>query len=79
MQPKVSDLGAQDPEARNSPVAWETDEDMETLREAVPGEPICYFNGQAYEHDTVIKSGAVLLRCDHGLWVPAGSSDTDNP
>lgn len=79
MNPKLLDLGVQDPEAKNSPVAWEGDEDTDTLRESIPGEPVCFFNDQAYDHKTVIKSGTVLLRCDYGLWVPAGPSDPDNP
>jgi len=79
MNSKILDLGVQDPEARNSPVAWEIDEDTETLRESIPGDPVCLFNDQAYDHNTVIKSGTVLLRCDYGLWVPAGPSDPENP
>jgi hypothetical protein len=79
MTQQVRDLGAQDPELRNSPVAWESEEDTETLRESVPGEPTCFFNGSAYGQNTVIKSGSTLLRCDYGLWVPAGPSDPSNP
>ncbi len=79
MNPKIPDLGVQDPEAHNSPVAWEEDEDTDTLRETLPGDPVCYFNDQAFEHDAVVKAGTVLLRCDRGLWVPAGPSDPDNP
>lgn len=79
MNSKILDLGVQDPEARNSPVAWESDENTETLRESIPGDPVCFFNDQAYDHNTVIKSGTVLLRCDYGLWVPAGPSDPENP
>jgi hypothetical protein len=76
---KTLDLGAQDPERRNSPIASESDEDTEVLRESVPEEPFCYFNDRAYPQDTVIKSGTGLLRCDQGVWIPAGPSDPDNP
>lgn len=79
MNPKTQQLGAQDPELKNSPVAWETDEDTETLRESIPEEPICYFNDQSYAHGTVVSSGDVRLRCDYGLWVPAGPTDPINP
>jgi hypothetical protein len=79
MNPKTQQLGAQDPELKNSPVAWESDEDTEALRESIPEEPVCYFNDRAYAHDTVVGSGDVLLRCDHGLWVPAGPADPLNP
>ena len=79
MASKTLNLGAPDPERKNSPIAWEMEEDPETLREGVPEEPVCYFNDQAYADATVIKSGAVLLRCDRGVWVPAAASDPDNP
>lgn len=70
----TEDLGAQDPELKNSPVAWETDEDTETLRETMPEEPACYFNDAAYEHGSVIRSGTTLLRCEYGIWIPSGSA-----
>jgi hypothetical protein len=76
---RTLDLGAQDPELRNSPIADEGDEDTEALRETLPDAPACYFNGVAYSHGTIIKSGADALRCEHGLWVRAGPSDPDNP
>jgi hypothetical protein len=79
MTEQVPELGAQDPELRNSPVAWETDEETDTLREMLPGDPVCYFNNAAYAHGTVIKSATTLLRCDYGLWIPAGPSDPVNP
>ena len=73
-------LGAQDPERKNSPVAWESDEDIETLRESMPDEePTCFFNDGAYTHGTVVGSGSVLLRCDNGVWVPAGPAESGKP
>jgi hypothetical protein len=79
MNDRTLDLGAQDPELRNSPVAWEGDEDTDALRELSPGEPVCYFNDVAYEKGTVVKAGDVLLRCSYGLWLPLASADPDNP
>ena len=79
MHEKTQHLGAQDPELKNSPVAWEADEDTETLRESIPGDPVCFFNDLAFAHGTIVGSGDVLLRCDHGLWVPAGPGDPSNP
>jgi len=76
MDASLVDVGAQDSELKNSPVAWESDEDSESLRAVEPGEPVCFFNGQAYDHDTVVKCGPELLRCDHGIWYPVGPSDT---
>lgn len=79
MSDGILDLGAQDPELRNSPIAWEGDEETETLRESVPGEAVCFFNGTAYEQGTLVKSGGSILRCQYGLWIEAGPSDPDNP
>lgn len=72
MKPSTPRLGTQDPERKNSPIAWESDEDIETLREALPDEPICFFNDAEYADGTIVESGSVLLRCERGVWVPAG-------
>jgi hypothetical protein len=79
MNARAEQLGAVDPERKTSPVAWEADEDTEVLRESVPDAAVCYFNDLAYAHGTTVKSGSVLLRCDHGLWLPAGPVDETNP
>jgi hypothetical protein len=79
MTKSAPQLGAPDPDRKTSPVAWETDEDTETLRESVPDEAICYFNDSAYRNGTMIESGSVLLRCERGIWVPAGPAETAKP
>jgi hypothetical protein len=79
MNERTQQLGAPDPERKNSPVAWEADEDTEALRELIPDEAACFFNDVAFDHDTVVKSGSVLLRCDHGLWLPAGVTEDSKP
>jgi len=75
----LPDLGAQDPERRNSPVAEEGDDDSDVLRQAIPGEPFCCFNDTDFPHGAYIRTGTVILRCDRGIWVPVGPSDPDNP
>ena len=70
MAQRPADLGTQDPELKNSPVAWETDEDTEALRESVAGDALCYFNGRTFTHGEMIRSGMTVLRCDHGSWIP---------
>jgi hypothetical protein len=79
MTKSAPQLGAPDPERKNSPVAWEADEDTEALREEVPDEAVCFFNDRPYEHGTVVKSGSTVLRCDHGLWLPAGPTSESKP
>jgi hypothetical protein len=71
----IRDVGAQDPELHNSPVAWELDEDTDALREELPGAPVCYFNDEIFDNGALVKSGAVRLRCDHGIWVPAENAE----
>jgi hypothetical protein len=79
MTDKTPQLGAQDPELKNSPILRDDDEEIETLREAVPDEPVCYYNASAYADGTLVRSGTALLRCDMGIWVPIGPADPDNP
>ena len=79
MTSETKQLGAADPERKNSPVAWEADDDTDALREEVPDEAVCFFNDRAYDHGTFIKSGSVVLRCDHGLWLPAGPTEDSEP
>jgi len=79
MDDKIIDLGAQDPELKNSPVAWESEEETDALREQAPGAPVCYFNDKPYDESVVVKSGDTLLRCNYGIWIPVASSDPDNP
>ncbi len=42
------DVGVPDPELNTSPIADETDEETEVLRQEVPGEPVCYFNNRSF-------------------------------
>ena len=72
-------VGAPDPELKNSPIALETDEDFEVMKQELPGEPVCFFNSKAYSHGVYVCSGDVLLRCDYGIWIRLGSCDPDNP
>jgi hypothetical protein len=72
-------VGAPDPELENSPIADESYEESEDLKQEMPGEPVCLFNGVTYPHGDFVQSGGSLLRCDYGIWVPSGPVDADNP
>jgi len=50
----IPHVGAQDPELRNSPIAEEEDEDNRRHPPAVPGEPVCFFNGAEYRHGAYV-------------------------
>jgi len=72
-------VGAPDPELRNSPIVEEAGEDYEVAAQALAEEPLCYFNGRAYRHDQFVCSGSELLRCARGVWLQEGTCDPDNP
>jgi hypothetical protein len=71
-------VGDQDPEKRNSPVTDENDELEYDLHESVEGLSSCFFNDKSYPDGSFVHSGVTLLRCDRGVWVVVGSSDSDN-
>lgn len=67
---RAPDVGAPDPELRNSPILdWEDQEFA--VSEATSG--MCYFNGQGYAVNDYVCSGNELLRCEaRGVWVRQG-------
>jgi hypothetical protein len=75
----VPQVGAPDPELRNSPVVEEVTEGPDDGPVDVAVKPQCYFNGKGYRHGEFVCSGSELLRCEHGVWVMEGSCDPDNP
>ncbi len=76
---QIRQVGAPDPELRNSPVADEASDEFEVLKQELPGDPFCYFNNRSYPHNSYVCSGETLLRCDYGIWVRQGGCDPDNP
>lgn len=66
-------VGAPDPEAKNSPIFDEDDNDYLSLDlELETG--VCYFNGETYQRGDYVCSGSELLRCEEkGVWVREGS------
>jgi hypothetical protein len=75
----IQDVGAQDPELRNSPIAEEALELDPTLSQEAPENSFCYFNGERFQDGTVVRSGTTMLRCERGVWFPSGPGDPDNP
>ena len=72
----IPHVGAQDPELRNSPIAEEEDEDTDVIRQQVPGEPVCWFNGSEFGHGSFVVSGTRLLQCNYGVWMESPAGDT---
>ena len=75
---RITEVGAPDPELRNSPIALEEDEDTDVVRQQLPGEPVCWFNGRDYRHGTFVKSGTRLLQCTRGVWVESAAEEPRN-
>ncbi len=70
----VPQVGAADPERRNSPVQSDPEQSFELLREQVGDEASgCYFNDLLYVEGEHVASGSTLLRCDHGVWLEVAS------
>lgn len=67
-------LGSPIPELKNSPVISNIEDERAMIEAQIPEERMCYFNDEIYEHGTFIKSNAITLECDRGVWVevPAG-------
>jgi len=76
----IPEVGPQEQELLNSPIADESDEDLGTLRQEIPDEAqYCYFNDQIFQDGEYVRSDGALMRCERGLWVPLGALDPENP
>lgn len=67
-------VGAPDPERKNSPIIDESEYDE---HEASPDleieEGVCYFNDEVFEIGQTVRSGNELLQCsERGVWVRKG-------
>lgn len=72
---RIPQVGAPDPELKNSPIFDEYDNDFLDLDlELEAG--ACYFNGRAYRIGEFVCSGNELLRCEEkGVWVREGACE----
>ena len=70
----VPEVGAPDPERRNSPIFDDESEEEEYMDlELESG--VCYFNDAVYRVGDYVSSGNELLRCvDPGVWIRTGTS-----
>jgi hypothetical protein len=67
-------VGALDPERRSSPIHSDPEQSFELLREQVGDDAAaCYFNDVRYAEGALVVSGSTRLRCEHGIWVEAGT------
>ena len=74
---EVPQVGAPDPESKNSPIFDETDNDYLSLDQDLES-GVCHFNGESYAIGKYVCSGDELLRCEErGIWVREGSCHKD--
>jgi hypothetical protein len=70
MTDHLPQLGAPDPELKNSPIV---DEEQEPSLDWELETGVCYFNDVAYPLGQCVLSGSEVLRCsDRGVWVRIG-------
>ena len=71
---RASQVGAADPERRNSPNQTDPEQSFELMREQLGDEAAgCYFNDLLYAEGSHVLSGSTYLRCEQGIWVEAGT------
>ena len=73
VSPHARQVGAPDPELRNSPIHTDPEQSFELVREQRGDEAAgCYFNGVLYREGEKVLSGSTYLRCERGIWVELG-------
>jgi hypothetical protein len=76
MTKHIPQVGAPDPELRNSPIIDDEDEELPTEVDVETG--ACYFNGVTYPLGSYVLSGNELLHCmERGVWVRTGEERPD--
>lgn len=72
----IPQVGAPDPERRNSPILDDEDEELPNELEVETG--VCYFNDIAYALGSYVLSGNEVLHCEQrGVWVRTGEQRPD--
>lgn len=79
MAKSLTDVGTQNPDLRNSPIAWEYLDEEEWVGATAEEQPGCFFNDVAYADGALIRCDDAVLECRHGFWVPLATGDPENP
>lgn len=76
MSPSLPEVGAPDPELKNSPIIDESEYGETVGSPDLELEaPACYFNGEAFTLGACVQSGAEVLECTgHGTWARKGEA-----
>ncbi len=72
----VPEVGAPDPERKNSPI-FDDESEEEEYEDLELETGVCYFNDETYPIGAYVSSGNELLCCmGRGIWVRAGSAES---
>lgn len=79
MRETLPQVGAPDPELKNSPILDETEDDEhEASRDLEIEAGACYFNGEAFAVGDYVLSGSEVLQCaERGVWLRKGEKRPD--
>ena len=79
MKESLPQVGAPDPEQKNSPIVDEAEyDDQDASPDLEIESPACYFNGEAFAIGEYVRSGSELLQCaERGVWVRKGEKRPD--
>lgn len=76
----IPNVGAPDPEKRNSVIIDESAaDDLDGVDPDSVEFASCEFNSVNYPSGRYVCSGDEMLRCEKGKWLRVGSCDPDNP
>ena len=77
MHAHLLQVGAPDPELKNSPIVDESEYDEQAgSRDIEIEQGLCYFNGESYRVGTYVDSGGEVLQCmGRGVWVRRGERE----
>jgi hypothetical protein len=67
-------LGAPDPELKNSPIVDHSEyDDRDAMSDVELESGVCYFNGETFAIGDTVRSGSDVLECaPRGVWVRKG-------
>ena len=74
MKETLPQVGAPDPELKNSPIIDEAEYDEHAASPDLEIEtPVCYFNAEPFPLGSFVRSGDEVLQCtEHGVWLRKG-------
>lgn len=73
----MRELGTPDPNLRTSPILQPVELEPPPTVDDNTTLPVCFFNGEEFDHGSYIRSGDTVLRCEGGVWAALPRDDDD--